>query len=1263
MKKTLFFLLSLTCFNLLYGQFGPTNIISKGYEPDDMKMGDLDGDGNDDIFMVSATENLVWHQSRGKGKFAPAQTLATYEEEFSAPMQAVWGLDLDGDKDLDLLTYAKDKAYYFENKGLASFKAMVEIENIRTGNEIASINPTDIDKDGDIDLVVAFKASRGNTLGWLENDGTGQFSSLTVVGTMRMNGFGALTGDLDGDGDMDIFTSSGSGYFGWSDTIVWFENQGGSFTLNDKKTLTTDAVALSEIIDFDGDGDMDILGKRATEKYETVWLENTSAGFKTRSLYYGYEAIVDWKAADLDGDGDRDIVAHFWNILVWQENKGGVFSLPDTLSTGVGRHQIYLADIDGDLDLDLLASSETETAWYENNSSGPFGVETIIERYEGAPVSIGMMNIDNDKDLDLIVGYENHLAWRENKGKGRFGPDQIISDDFSRGLNSSASSNLYAVDLDGDGDMDVLSTNDDNGRVAWYPNLGKGNFGPLQILDNHNDRGTSGLYAHAVDIDNDGDVDILWDYAGGNGYLLHWNENIGNGKFDAPKTLLTQTYSFVEVADLDNDGDMDLVTEIRIPPSENGFGFRWHINDGKGNFSIKNETHDGLGGKPTSRIITIDADGDGDIDVLEMSKSRSSSDRMFFHENLGGGNFGKAVGFETPHGSVLWDATFQVLDLDNDNDLDIIQEDGLLWWENLGDNTFRVRFLEGLNEIRSTSHRHYDFSPIDIDKDGDLDFVFTLRKSRKLVWTESFFGSKKYLKGNLFYDVNENGIQDSGEKGLKFMKTEVQPGSLSSYTNSLGEYAHEVDNGVHTVAPQNNSDWKITGDSASYTRTHSKKKQSIEGLDFGFTPKTIRSDITPRLTSARARCNRRIPIWSRVVNRGTTIGSGILQLTLDDSLEFDTSIVTPDSIIGQNIYWHYDSIFFSEVLVFTVYAKVPAANGVDDDLESILTLSELDSNGKVVKIKTISLRDSVVCAFDPNDKNVSPKGDGFLGLVAPDEELSYLVRFQNTGNDTAFTVMVRDQLDADLDWSTLEPVASSHPMEVTIGEDGEVVFTFKDILLPDSNVNELESHGFVEYTIKPKKDLQPLTRITGPAHIYFDFNLPIVTNNVLTTIVCYSAPQPAITFDFPDLNAGVEGDYTFVWYLNDEVIENETSATLMPLEEGSYSVEVMDTNTCTKRSEAFDYKADGIGESNRVEAAVYPNPFSESATILFDRDLEGNHDLVIYNLVGAEVTRFNNLSGRQMTLNKQDIGSGMFLPYLVNTQSGERVFIEKLMVR
>lgn len=139
-------------------------------------------------------------------------------------------------------------------------------------------------------------------------------------------------------------------------------------------------------------------------------------------------------------------------------------------------------------------------------------------------------------------------------------------------------------------------------------------------------------------------------------------------------------------------------------------------------------------------------------------------------------------------------------------------------------------------------------------------------------------------------------------------------------------------------------------------------------------------------------------------------------------------------------------------------------------------------------------------SFDPNDKQGFPRGVTEEHFIPKGTEIEYLIRFQNTGTDTAFTVRILDTLSQYLDFTTLRPGGSSHPYDFKMVGSGVAQFLFANIMLPDSNVNEPASNGYVKFSIKPKADLPNNTAVENQAAIFFDFNDPVITNRTLHTL-------------------------------------------------------------------------------------------------------------------------------------------------------------------
>ena len=140
-------------------------------------------------------------------------------------------------------------------------------------------------------------------------------------------------------------------------------------------------------------------------------------------------------------------------------------------------------------------------------------------------------------------------------------------------------------------------------------------------------------------------------------------------------------------------------------------------------------------------------------------------------------------------------------------------------------------------------------------------------------------------------------------------------------------------------------------------------------------------------------------------------------------------------------------------------------------------------------------------SFDPNDKQAHPVGVDEEHFIERNKGIEYMIRFQNTGTDTAFNVVIRDTLSPFLDVASLRPGSSSHPYQVEVYGTGILKFSFPNILLPDSTTNEPASHGHVTYRISQKTDLPSGSVIENSAAIYFDFNEPIITNQTHHTVV------------------------------------------------------------------------------------------------------------------------------------------------------------------
>lgn len=158
----------------------------------------------------------------------------------------------------------------------------------------------------------------------------------------------------------------------------------------------------------------------------------------------------------------------------------------------------------------------------------------------------------------------------------------------------------------------------------------------------------------------------------------------------------------------------------------------------------------------------------------------------------------------------------------------------------------------------------------------------------------------------------------------------------------------------------------------------------------------------------------------------------------------------------------------------------------------------------------------VTGSYDPNDKRGFPAGVTDSNFVSPNTPMEYIIRFQNTGTDTAFKVVIQDTLDANFDIASIVSGNASNDYTFKIYGNRVMEWTFDNILLPDSNTNEPESHGFIQYKVKQNRNLKDHTTLENTAYIYFDFNDPIITNTTSHVINRNIYKKSKTPYEFTD---------------------------------------------------------------------------------------------------------------------------------------------------
>jgi hypothetical protein len=638
--------------NLGAGAFGSEQVLALAGGSRGVDCGDLDGDGDLDVLYTSSLDDqLCWLENLGSGQFAVARVIRSVDGAW-----AVLAEDCDGDGDLDALVSGFDAGVvsWLPNDGAAGFGAVQVVTAQAAGAR--GLSAADLDGDGDLDVVSASDAD--SKVAWHENLGAGLFGPEQVLTLEALGPWGVHAADLDGDGDLEVLCASHD-----DNRVTWFENQGaGSF--GPLQVLDGDARGAHTVAtgDFDADGDLDTVVAEFQSFVGIVsWCENLGTGSFAEPRVVNELPAHDVKAiraADLDGDGDLDVVSSNLSdkVIVWHENLGGGEfggQRPVTPPNPSPFHESYdfeCRDLDGDGDLDVVMANffGSRIGLLENLGGGVFSPPSLVTNSVEEPSLVRLADLDGDGDLDLLTAdayagtinqaSQEKVAWCENLGGLVFGPLQVITTEVD------SPEAIEAADLDGDGDLDVLSSSRLDDKVAWYENTGGGQFGPQELISQ---QPLGPTFLAAADLDGDGDLDVV---SAGRDHLtgswqdhVAWFENLGGGAFSSPHFLLLEVPeppffddlglypSALDARDLDMDGDVDLLCSFSLSDE-----LGWYENEGGGTFAEFAVIADfSDGGQDTLRhatsLVIADLDADGSTDILAAARF---IDRLLWLRNV-----------------------------------------------------------------------------------------------------------------------------------------------------------------------------------------------------------------------------------------------------------------------------------------------------------------------------------------------------------------------------------------------------------------------------------------------------------------------------------------------------------------------------------------------------------------------------------------------------------------------------------------------------
>ncbi len=585
--------------------------------------------------------------------------------------------------------------------GLAALAGAVpaqQFETLQQTNVLGSFHPAglgadfpvDVDADGDLDVLLrsgTVLRNQGDLVYFVEPHG----ASIPVGPLGLPLGFDAAA-DVDGDGIVDVVRMAIDLLANQTRVEVGHGLPGGRWSAMQTVGSAVGFLPLVGVVDVDGDGSLDLFCAQAFASNQAVLLHNDGTGHftdvTTTQLPAGLSARL-VAFADLDGDGDRDLVCGSAGqpMQVLRNDGTGRFSVVpgNALPTLAALWQLRLGDLDADGDADLLVATYDGQPMrlFTNNGTGVFAAVVPPAPLPADVASdLAFRDLDGDgrADLLLVTNSANGLVLQalHHAGGAVFTPRPATL------VGHDTSLSLSLADLDGDGDLDVVL-----GGTLLFLDDGGQHYQPLRrpaaaLVDVDSADGAMA----AGDLDGDGIVDLL---AGGS--VLRGE---GDGHFGVPQSLAAEMSSAV-LFDADADGDLDIAFG-----NPNGGGL---LLQQAGGFAAAPAFP---ASAVASDVITADFDGDGLADLLSMSG--------VLLLNSGGGNFAIGPSLPVLPGSQLQHAV--AADFDGDGRIDLVVSDGVGW--RLLRNTAGLVFQAIASQAQVGV---LALAAADVDADGDVDLA------------------------------------------------------------------------------------------------------------------------------------------------------------------------------------------------------------------------------------------------------------------------------------------------------------------------------------------------------------------------------------------------------------------------------------------------------------------------------------------------------------------------------------------------------------
>ena len=501
-------------------------------------------------------------------------------------------------------------------------------------------------------------------------------------------------------------------------------------------------------------------------------------------------------AADLDGDGDLDLITErlvgdggggYYTDIKWLENDDLQFEKEHALANGGGggiwTRNVSLMDIDEDGDLDAAYDFDTihgcNRVWGENTD----GRGKFVERWPEDPGSCYVaenltdpendgfaevpqvfmpnsptVDLDGDGDLDFISTSQNStLTWHESEN-GTLIQHELLTD---IGRDQS----VYPFDIDSDGDLDIIVH--DSKRTDWLENIdGSGTFSELRSLGIDQNKPLV-----VGDYDTDGTPDLFASNKN-TGEMISYQFDVPTGTLKIAQTIaLPVADTFQDVIDLDEDGDLDII----------GVSAWYEQGEGLDDFR-RNE----LPFESTPQLVRIgDIDNDSKNDIISLTDGQ-----VVWYSPMAA-DILRRIGNVDERAQL-----FETVDFDGDNDLDVVwstNSDALNWFENLGGGNFA-----DTSEVLRLAENESVNAFADLDGDDDLDLLIS--HESRLDWVENINGTlatRHNVHSNGGHSLRVEDIDGDGDMDI----ADVRDGAVWIYKNEDGLGRFGVEDGIFQLGP------------------------------------------------------------------------------------------------------------------------------------------------------------------------------------------------------------------------------------------------------------------------------------------------------------------------------------------------------------------------------------------------------------------------------------------------------------------------------